>query len=43
MPARHEALWNAATEKVGELGTVSFAVLTQLLAQLAKHRLGMTP
>jgi hypothetical protein len=40
---RNETLWKETTEKVGsELGTVSFAVLTQLLAQLAKQRLGMT-
>ena len=40
--ARNDALWKEATEKVGnELGTVSFAVLTQLLAQLAKGRLGV--
>ena len=40
--ARSETLWKEATEKTGSaLGTVSFVVLTQLLAQLAKQRLGV--
>src|SRR5690348_12329288 len=40
--ARSDALWKEAMEKAGaELGTVSFAILGQLLAQLAKERLGL--
>ena len=40
--ARSEKLWNEAMEKSGSVvGTVNFAVLTQLLVHLAKQRLGM--
>lgn len=40
--ARNDKLWGEATQKIGgELGTVSFAVLIQLLAHRAKGYLGV--
>ena len=40
--ARNETVWDEAKEKSsGALETIGFAVLTQLLAHLAKKRLGI--
>jgi hypothetical protein len=42
--ARNDTVWNEAKQRAGRaIGTVSFAVLSQLLVQLAKQHLGIAP
>ena len=42
--ARDDAIWNAAMQKAKAVGAaLPFTVLAQLLMQMAKEKLGMTP
>lgn len=42
--ARDETIWNEAMQKVKNVGgSLTFAVLAQLLVQLTKEKFGMTP